>query len=60
MKVEKSAAMGLPMHWVFSIYIVFLIAMCIRHAHIAWLAYQGVLIQDPLVAAARAPAGERS
>jgi C4-dicarboxylate transporter, DctQ subunit len=46
MKVEKSAAMGLPMNWVFSIYIVFLIAMVIRHSYIAWLAFRNVLVQD--------------
>jgi TRAP-type C4-dicarboxylate transport system permease small subunit len=46
MKVEKSAAMGLPMNVVFSIYIVFVVAMCVRHAHIAWQAFKGVLVQD--------------
>jgi C4-dicarboxylate transporter, DctQ subunit len=51
MKVEKSAAMGLPMNWVFSIYIVFLVAMIIRHSHIAWMAFNNVLVQDQLSAA---------
>jgi C4-dicarboxylate transporter, DctQ subunit len=48
MKVEKSAAMGLPMNWVFSIYLVFIVAMCVRHAHIAWQAFNHVLVQDVL------------
>jgi C4-dicarboxylate transporter, DctQ subunit len=51
MKVEKSASMGLPMNWVFSIYIVFLVAMIIRHSHIAWMALNNVLVQDQLSAA---------
>jgi C4-dicarboxylate transporter, DctQ subunit len=46
MKVEKSAAMGIPMHGVFSIYIVFVLAMCPRHARIAWCAWRGELVQD--------------
>jgi TRAP-type C4-dicarboxylate transport system permease small subunit len=46
MKVEKSAAMGLPMNAVFSIYIVFVLAMCVRHSAIAWRALKGELVQD--------------
>jgi TRAP-type C4-dicarboxylate transport system permease small subunit len=52
MKVEKSAAMGLPMNWVFSIYLVFILAMCVRHLHIAWQAWHHVLVQDALSLAA--------
>lgn len=52
MKVEKSAAMGLPLNWVFSIYLVFILAMCVRHTHIAWQAYKGKLVQDVLSAVA--------
>jgi C4-dicarboxylate transporter, DctQ subunit len=54
MKVEKSAAMGLPMNWVFSIYIVFIVAMCVRHAMIAWQAFKGNLVQDVLASVADA------
>jgi TRAP-type C4-dicarboxylate transport system permease small subunit len=54
MKVEKSAAMGLPMNLVFSIYIVFLLAMCVRHTHIAWQALHNRLVQDVVSAAAEA------
>ncbi len=51
MKVEKSAAMGIPMHWVFSIYILFVLAMCWRHTHIAWRALNNHLVQDAIGAA---------
>ncbi|MBL8325246.1 MAG: TRAP transporter small permease [Rubrivivax sp.] len=51
MKVEKSAAMGLPMNWVFSIYIVFVLAMCVRHAYVAWQALHGRLVQDAVAVA---------
>jgi C4-dicarboxylate transporter, DctQ subunit len=51
MKVEKSAAMGLPMHAVFSIYLVFVVAMCLRHAWVAWRALHGDLVQDAVAAA---------
>lgn len=51
MKVEKSAAMGLPMHAVFSIYLVFVVAMCARHAFVAWRALQGHLVQDAVASA---------
>ncbi len=46
MKVEKSAAMGIPMHLVFSIYLVFVVAMCVRHTLIAWHAVHNRLVQD--------------
>jgi TRAP-type C4-dicarboxylate transport system permease small subunit len=36
MQVERSAAMGIPMHLVFGMYLVFVVAMCVRHADIAW------------------------
>lgn len=48
MKVEKSAAMGVPMHAVFSIYLVFVVAMCVRHAIIVWQAWHHLLVQDML------------
>lgn len=60
MKVEKSAAMGIPMNWVFSIYIVFVLAMCVRHAHIAWQAYNGRLVQDVLSTVADQSQGKAS
>ena len=46
MQVEKSAAMGIPMNWVFGLYMVFVIAMCVRHARIAWDAWLDRLAQD--------------
>jgi C4-dicarboxylate transporter, DctQ subunit len=60
MKVEKSAAMGLPMHWVFSIYIVFLVAMVIRHSYIAWLALRNVLVQDQVSTAIDSARAEKA
>lgn len=60
MKVEKSAAMGLPMNWVFSIYIVFLFAMCVRHTLIAWQAWHGRLVQDMLSTVADHGQGARA
>lgn len=58
MKVEKSASLGVPMNWVFSIYIVFLVAMCLRHAHIAWQAWHNVLLQDVVSTAINDVRGE--
>lgn len=46
MKVEKSAAMGIPMNWVFGLYLVFVLAMCARHAAIAFDAWQNRLTED--------------
>jgi C4-dicarboxylate transporter, DctQ subunit len=46
MKVEKSAALGIPMNWVFGLYIVFVIAMCIRHLSIALNVFRDKLTED--------------
>jgi TRAP-type C4-dicarboxylate transport system permease small subunit len=46
MKVEKSAAMGIPMNWVFGLYLVFVFAMCIRHLDIALNALRNRLTED--------------
>jgi TRAP-type C4-dicarboxylate transport system permease small subunit len=46
MNVEKSAAMGLPMGWVFGLYLVFVVAMCIRHAGIVRDAWMNKLTSD--------------
>ena len=46
MNIEKSAAMGIPMSWVFGLYLVFVVAMCIRHAGIAYNAWQNKLTTD--------------
>jgi TRAP-type C4-dicarboxylate transport system permease small subunit len=46
MKVEKSAAMGIPMNYVFGLYLVFVLAMCIRHALIAYGAWHNRLTED--------------
>lgn len=36
MKVERTASFGIPLNWVFSVHIVFVLAMIVRHAAIAW------------------------
>jgi TRAP-type C4-dicarboxylate transport system permease small subunit len=41
MKVEKSAYLGIRFDWLFSIYLVFAVAMIIRHAVIAFRAATG-------------------
>ena len=46
MKVEKSAALGIPMNWVFGLYLVFILAMCIRHLNIAYNALRDHLTGD--------------
>jgi C4-dicarboxylate transporter, DctQ subunit len=46
MKVEKSAAMGIPMNWVFGLYLIFVLAMCARHAAIALQAWRNRLTED--------------
>ncbi len=46
MKVEKSAALGIPMNWVFGLYLVFILAMCIRHLDIAYNALCDRLTED--------------
>lgn len=46
MSIEKSAAMGIPMNWVFGLYLVFVVAMCIRHTGIAYNAWQNKLTED--------------
>jgi C4-dicarboxylate transporter, DctQ subunit len=46
MKIEKSAAMGIPMNWVFGLYLVFVLAMCIRHTDIAIDSWRNHLVED--------------
>ncbi|HOZ66286.1 MAG TPA: TRAP transporter small permease [Burkholderiaceae bacterium] len=46
MKIEKSAAMGIPMNWVFGLYLVFIVTMCIRHIGIAFDAIKDKLSED--------------
>jgi C4-dicarboxylate transporter, DctQ subunit len=36
MHVEKSASMGMPMSLVFGLYLVFVVAMCVRHIGVAF------------------------
>ncbi len=43
---EKSPAMGIPMSWVFGLYLVFVIAMCVRHTTIAYSAWNNQLTED--------------
>jgi TRAP-type C4-dicarboxylate transport system permease small subunit len=52
MKVEKSASLLIPMNWVYSIYVIFLVAMALRHARIVWDAWHGRLVEDPVLAQA--------
>lgn len=46
MKIEKSAAMGIPMNWVFGLYLVFVVTMCVRHTGILYDAIKDKLIED--------------
>jgi C4-dicarboxylate transporter, DctQ subunit len=46
MKVEKSAALGIPMNWVFGLYLVFVLAMCVRHFAIAVDSVRNKLTED--------------
>lgn len=46
MKVESSASFGIPLNWMYSIYIVFVLAMAVRHAFIAWHAWRDRLVDD--------------
>ena len=41
MKVESSATLGIPMSWVFTCYLIFAVAMIVRHALIVWHAVRG-------------------
>lgn len=52
MKVEKSASLLIPMNWVYSIYVLFVVAMVLRHANIVWNAWHGRLVQDPVLSQA--------
>jgi TRAP-type C4-dicarboxylate transport system permease small subunit len=46
MKVESSASFGIPLNWMFSIYIAFVLAMAVRHGLIAWDALRDRLVDD--------------
>ena len=46
MKVESTASFGIPLSWLFSIHIVFVLAMVVRHAAITWDALRGHLVED--------------
>lgn len=52
MKVESTANFGIPLSWLFSIHIVFVLATVVRHAGIAWDALQGRLVEDTSAQAA--------
>jgi C4-dicarboxylate transporter, DctQ subunit len=51
MKVESTASFGIPYSWVFSIYVVFVLAMSVRHAGIVWDALRGRLVEDAALSA---------
>jgi TRAP-type C4-dicarboxylate transport system permease small subunit len=42
MKVESTAALRIPLSWVFSVYLIFVVAMIARHVHIVWCALRGI------------------
>lgn len=46
MKVERTASFQIPLNWAFSIYLVFVVAMVVRHAAITWNALRGRLVED--------------
>jgi TRAP-type C4-dicarboxylate transport system permease small subunit len=41
MKVESTAALAIPFDWVFSIYLIFAVALMARQAHVVWQALRG-------------------
>jgi C4-dicarboxylate transporter, DctQ subunit len=41
MKVESTASLGIPLNWLFSIYLVFAAAMVLRHGLQVWQALRG-------------------
>ena len=41
MRIERSAYLGIRMDWAFSIWLVFAVAIIIRHAAILWRAVRG-------------------
>lgn len=56
MKVERSASLGIPLNWMFSIYLAFVVAMAVRHAHIVWEAWHDRLVEDGLAPPGAEPA----
>ena len=44
MKVEKSSYLKIPMHWLYSIFIIFLVAVIVRYAWLTWQLLRG---RDP-------------
>jgi TRAP-type C4-dicarboxylate transport system permease small subunit len=56
MKVEKSASLGIPLNLVYSIYLVFVLAMAIRHMGIVRDAWRDRLVEDLDTATSAGPA----
>ena len=46
MKVEKTASLGIPLNWLFSIYIAFALASIVRHGRLVIEALRGRLVDD--------------
>lgn len=46
MKVESSASFGIPMNWMFSVYLLFAGATIVRHGWIGWDALHDRLVED--------------
>lgn len=46
MKVEKAAYLKIRMDWLFSIYVVFVVAVLIRYLWLSWRALRGTVAQD--------------
>ena len=55
MKVEKTASLGIPLNWVFSVYLIFVVSMVLRHVNIVWRAMRGI-DEDASAGTAAAPA----
>ena len=47
MKVEKSSYLKIPMNWLFSIYLIFLVAILARYAWVLWHLVRGVEVDKP-------------
>jgi TRAP-type C4-dicarboxylate transport system permease small subunit len=42
MKREKSAYLGMPFDYLYSIYVIFAVAIVVRHVRLAWRALRGI------------------
>jgi TRAP-type C4-dicarboxylate transport system permease small subunit len=56
MKVERTPNFHIPLSWVYSIYVVFVVAMAVRHLGIVWGALRNKLVEDDIEDVLKAPA----